>query len=350
MQPKEGMGYSMSKGFTLVELLAVIVILALILAIAVPTISSLIENSKKTAMENNAKILLNSIRLKSLENTSFDPTLIDETNITSELNIDGSNIYSLNITKVDDVPYITIVGKNQWDNLTAEGTFNNLTIRNGLLLWLDAGNVDSYPGTGTSWYDLSGNDGTAIAYNNPVYNSEGYFNFDGATDFFRVTRSDLNGGTFAHKTLTVELWFRPGANGSAYHDSNNLITSEDAFEISIGNNLNGYSGIKYASTPWAWYGNTGNVLENNKWNLITFVHNMVGRKLYINGVEIYSSNHSGSISKGSSAHPYLTLMARGSGTGSPAEGDLAIVKLYSTPLTATEVLQNFNLSKARFGL
>ena len=52
----------MKKGFTLVELLAVIVILAIILAIAVPTISSLIENSKKSMFQNSAKMILKSMK------------------------------------------------------------------------------------------------------------------------------------------------------------------------------------------------------------------------------------------------------------------------------------------------
>lgn len=56
-----------NKGFTLVELLAVIVILAIILAIAVPGISKIIEGSKKGAFEADAKMLITGINYKNLE-------------------------------------------------------------------------------------------------------------------------------------------------------------------------------------------------------------------------------------------------------------------------------------------
>lgn len=56
-----------NKGFTLVELLAVIVILAIILAIAVPGISKIIEGSKKGAFEADAKMLITGINYNNLE-------------------------------------------------------------------------------------------------------------------------------------------------------------------------------------------------------------------------------------------------------------------------------------------
>ncbi|HHT38100.1 MAG TPA: type II secretion system protein [Mollicutes bacterium] len=76
----------MKKGFTLVELLAVIVILAVILAIAVPGISNMIDNSKRSAFDSNAKLVLKGIEFKRLEDDGFNPLDINETNINSLLN------------------------------------------------------------------------------------------------------------------------------------------------------------------------------------------------------------------------------------------------------------------------
>ena len=58
---------SNKKGFTLVELLAVIVILAIILAIAVPGISGLIGNTRKGAFESDVKMIITGIEYKVLE-------------------------------------------------------------------------------------------------------------------------------------------------------------------------------------------------------------------------------------------------------------------------------------------
>ncbi len=73
----------MKKGFTLVELLAVIVILAIILAIAIPAITSLINNAKINAFESDAKMVLKAIEYKMLEVDDYDPTTINEINIES---------------------------------------------------------------------------------------------------------------------------------------------------------------------------------------------------------------------------------------------------------------------------
>lgn len=81
----------MKRGFTLVELLSVIVILAIILAIAIPTISNIINGSKKNSFEASAKLILKTVRLKLLENSSFDLTLINKNSLESLLNIDSEN-------------------------------------------------------------------------------------------------------------------------------------------------------------------------------------------------------------------------------------------------------------------
>lgn len=91
----------MRKGFTLVELLAVIVILAIILAIAIPGISNIIESAKKGAAESNAKMLLKAIEYKMLADETYDPTIIDETNVATELGVDASNYERLTVKKMN---------------------------------------------------------------------------------------------------------------------------------------------------------------------------------------------------------------------------------------------------------
>ena len=75
-------------------------------------------------------------------------------------------------------------------------------VMNGLVLCLDAGNSKSYPGTGTTWTDLSGNGNNGTLTNGPTYSSAngGSLVFDGTNDY---TQTPLS-GTFPQ--ITVEFW------------------------------------------------------------------------------------------------------------------------------------------------
>ena len=113
---------SSKSGFTLVELLAVIVILAIILAIAVPSISKLIDRTSRGAFESDAKMVLKAIEYKMLEDRSINLNDINESTIKTSYNIDNSNFQTLTVKEMNDKIYITIVGKNKFAGLTVSGT------------------------------------------------------------------------------------------------------------------------------------------------------------------------------------------------------------------------------------
>jgi len=224
-------------------------------------------------------------------------------------------------------------------------------VTNGLVLALDAADKNSYPGSGTTWRELTTLTNSSLV-NGPTYSSDGggSIGFDRVDDYGRLSRQDINAGSFAYTNITCNIWIKPSSSGGTDVIANNLITVENTFEISIGNNSNGFSAVHYASVPWAWYGTTGNVLTNDKWNMITFVHATTGRWLYVNGTEVFYRGDTGNLSAGSVSYPYLTLMARYSGNASFARGYLGNVFLYSRTLSVAEIRQNYNAQKSRFGL
>lgn len=77
-------------------------------------------------------------------------------------------------------------------------------IEDGLILYLDASNQKSYPGTGNTWFDLSGNGNHAILNgnsNNPVWNSSGYF-------YFPATTTGVNGGMVINNSSTLQYIYK----------------------------------------------------------------------------------------------------------------------------------------------
>lgn len=115
-------------GFTLVELLAVIVILIVILSISVPTISGIVRGATQNAFTSNVKLLIREVEAKTLEDESFNIENINETNISTYLNLSNENYQTVRITNIDDRAYVNIDGSGKWEGLIACGTYKTLVV------------------------------------------------------------------------------------------------------------------------------------------------------------------------------------------------------------------------------
>ena len=118
------------KGFTLVELLAVIVILAIVLAVAVPSIANIVNSATKGSFKSDAKMVLTAIDYEKLKDENFSFTTIDESNIADILKLSAANYESITVTVVDNKPYLVIVGKGKWAGFTAYGKTDNMRVVN----------------------------------------------------------------------------------------------------------------------------------------------------------------------------------------------------------------------------
>lgn len=104
------------KGFTLVELLAVIVILAIILAIAIPSITGIVSTAKNGAFESDVKMIIKGIEYNALEaSTNGTAELPLTTPLTTEqitaLGADSTAYTSITITSKNPVT-VTVVAKS----------------------------------------------------------------------------------------------------------------------------------------------------------------------------------------------------------------------------------------------
>lgn len=120
------------KGFTLVELLAVIVILAIILAIAVPGISGIINSARRGAFESDAKMIVTGIEYQVLEATA-DPTKTAPTAGDILANLDDfganpANYTAASITSMDPITItLTSSADSEFGAFTATATRSTVT-------------------------------------------------------------------------------------------------------------------------------------------------------------------------------------------------------------------------------
>jgi prepilin-type N-terminal cleavage/methylation domain-containing protein len=116
------------KAFTLVEIIAVIVILAIILAIAVPAITGIIRNSSRTAFESDAKLLLTAINYKKLDNEAYIPSNVSLANIGKDLGLSSDNYKAISVEEENNQVVIKLVGQNKWDGFSACGTVKSMKV------------------------------------------------------------------------------------------------------------------------------------------------------------------------------------------------------------------------------
>lgn len=224
-------------------------------------------------------------------------------------------------------------------------SYNSSIVTNGLVLCLDAGNPRSYPGSGTLWTDASttgGNNGTLV--NGPAYSTAngGLLDFDGVDDYVSSTSTsttDLTG------SMSCECWFRLDATAS---DWVRVFGKGDSTNRTYGLWYNTGSG----SFLYQRYG-TGSFGAQYSATVSTGVwYNMVGvsdgtnHTLYLNGSSVATAT-SGSATFYSSTEGYRVA---GATFHTYHNGPISIVRLYNTPLTVAQVLQNFNAQRGRYGI
>jgi hypothetical protein len=232
-------------------------------------------------------------------------------------------------------------------------------VTDGLVLALDAGNTKSYVSGSTTWFDKSGFSNNGTLTNGPTFNSGnlGSIVFDGTDDYCNFG-DILDLGT---NNCTINVWLKINsswASGTKYFVSKALSGAQNyryGFGFTQTRQLRGFvQGNGGADiVP-----NTVATLNLNQWYMCTMVVNRSSTlDLYINGV-IQSLDSTNTISQWNgldfqSINPFRVGSFTASNNTDPflvLPGDISTVQMYFRTLSATEILQNYNALKGRYGL
>ena len=207
-------------------------------------------------------------------------------------------------------------------------------VTDGLICCLDAADLNSYPGTGTTITDLSGNSNNAILYNSPVINN-GIVTLSSTNDYLEIPKVLQVG--------TVDFWFNSPSSGSApvitagSNSWNSSLWQWSMFYYTPNNALfirpnaggGGYNIISHVSL--------------NSWHHFVMTRSTTGySKAWINGTNVISDMSSAPTVTG-----YLRIGRAGSIYWNGSFGSL---RLYSQELSGDQIRQNYEATKGRFGL
>jgi hypothetical protein len=160
-------------------------------------------------------------------------------------------------------------------------------VTNGLVLDLDAAKLASYPGTGTAWYDISGNNNNGTLTNGPTFSGvdkQASIVFDGVDDYVILPTNFFNHN--AGTPFTVSFWFKTSTFGGVLFGQQNTNTPDVAggWVPAIYINTNGQ-----LVTSCFWGGNTGNLsatsgnIADGTWKNITVTFQSNSQISYLNG-------------------------------------------------------------------
>jgi len=231
---------------------------------------------------------------------------------------------------------------------------STIPVISGYSFYVDSANTSSYPGSGTVWTDLSGSGVTVTLVGSPTFNptdAGGSLEFNGINQY----------GTFGYNSI----FNLSGSSGYVMETWVKLNSFSNAIPFSMGlyGSTFDWGYIFSTSTSYTMYSDgtaqsvavsLGTPLNSGQWyHLVATGDSTSTTYIYVNGVLVASGSLT--ISNSSSSYPSPVGEVGGYGPNviltpySSINGGIGIARLYQFNLTATQVLQNFNADKTRFG-
>jgi hypothetical protein len=214
--------------------------------------------------------------------------------------------------------------------------YNSQIVKDGLVMVLDAGNQKSYTSGSSTWIDLSRNGNTGTLANGPTFSGT-----NGGTIVFDYINDAITGfgnlGT--PSTFTLSAWVR----SSNIAQSQNIFNANPPFFLRITS-----STMRCCVYTGSWIFVNGSItLSSNVWYNLVLTYDQSFVKGYVNGVLDVNSVKTGVPVWGAT---FQGLGWTTGGEDAPSVTNIAIASIYNRTLPHSEILQNYNASKARFGL
>jgi hypothetical protein len=236
-------------------------------------------------------------------------------------------------------------------------SYNTSVVTDGLVLYLDAANIKSYPGTGTKRFDLTPNKLNGSLINGPTFSTDGGGSIfcDGTNDYIEVLDNALL--DFGASNFSVEYWFKKPVSGNfwgvnKWNTGAQAGTNEWGLSIGTSGANNPAFFIQSGTTTY----NTGTAIPFEKivinaWNHMVGIREGDKLKVYLNGILEADLTPSGFTAGIAVNNVGRNLRINNSALNNfYTQAYNGIVRIYNKALSNTEVQQNLNANRGRYGI
>lgn len=222
-------------------------------------------------------------------------------------------------------------------------------VTEGLVLCLDASDPKSYPKSGTTWFDRSGNGNHGTLTNGPTFTSSngGGIVFDGVNDYVLCPKpsSIVNSGE-----ISISLWAKWVTVGTSTSTIQSLIdnrhSSIQGFVIQDRPDISKKLTVSFAPNTNTNGAISSFIVGDGNWHYIVATHNGSLTKLYLDG----NLDNQVSESPMVSLQPNISIGYWQFVPGRYLNGSIPLVQIYDRAIDLNEVKQNFNAARGRFGI
>jgi hypothetical protein len=228
-------------------------------------------------------------------------------------------------------------------------SINVISNLSNIVLYLDAANTNSYPGTGTTWTDLSGQSNNGTLINGPGYDSGngGSLVFDGSNDY--VSETSALSDSFLQGNWTISFWVNFDSLNTGTTSNDKILLHHGSFAVNKGLHL-------VQRNSRIHFGLLGNdiqgsaIVSTNTWYHVTFTLNNTTfvKQIFINGSLDNSGIGNGGAYTGTGSN--TRIGGEVVTFGQPFDGKMSSVIAYSGVLTSSQIAENYNAFKERYGL
>lgn len=225
-------------------------------------------------------------------------------------------------------------------------------VTDGLVLAIDAANTKSYPGSGTAWYDISRNNNNGSLVNGSTFSSEnlGTVAFNGVDQYYNLDKN-----LDSYTSITANIWLKKpfivSSNFGVY-----FAYAANEGDLSLGwgiRNPNGIYPTENEARYQYWAGEGTNLLLYVNGTLISADTSTPNYKISVTNVNLFNTwQYLTLIAEGMSFNTQKILrIAQRTETGdSLTNCTVGSFTVYNRVLSSSEILQNYNATRTRFGL